>query len=417
MGFPTGRRRVVTALAAVLAVGVAAAIVYRVLAPAEVSTVARGAYPAAASPPVGVIGRLPVAPLIVDGRLRVYAGTRQLYADQPVDGKHRVTPFWSYRRWPAKLVGVLASGATLVSRWSDGTVVALDARTGRVAWRADGPEPGPVPKPRRTFASTVWDPAGLHVTRTADGRAVLVAAGERQVGGYALADGRQLWRVDVPGRCRTDVGTTATGELIGVDACAMPTTVEFRDAATGAVRAHWLPPGGGRGLAVTPLGCADGHSECRGLRTDGKGDDPGQGWLVGAGEPVAAPALDGADAQLAGERVVGSTGGVLTGRSARTGEELWRRADLGRVRIIATQPGRVHLLTERNDLVTLDPSTGAERSRFPMDIGRDGIAWVPGRAYAADGYLALERVREDATADSDDQAYFLMAEPVLLAAT
>lgn len=52
-----------------------------------------------------------------------------------------------------------------------------------------------------------------------------------------------------------------------------------------------------------------------------------------------------------------------------------------------------------------------------MDIGHDGVAWVPGRAYAADGYLALERLREDATADSDDQAYFLMAESVLLAAT
>uniref|UniRef100_UPI0039B6D269 outer membrane protein assembly factor BamB family protein n=1 Tax=Micromonospora sp. RTP1Z1 TaxID=2994043 RepID=UPI0039B6D269 len=174
MGFPERRRRVVTAIAAVLAVGAAAAVVYRVLAPAEVSTVARRSYPPAATPGVGVIGRLPVAPLIVDGRLRVYAGTRQVYADQPVDGKHRVTPFWSYRRWPAKLDGVLASGTTVISRWSDGTVVALDARTGRVAWRADGPEPGPVPKPRRTLASPVWNPAGLHLTRTGDGRAVLV---------------------------------------------------------------------------------------------------------------------------------------------------------------------------------------------------------------------------------------------------
>ncbi|MDZ5441279.1 PQQ-binding-like beta-propeller repeat protein [Micromonospora sp. 4G57] len=416
MGLPDGRRRITVAVAAVLTVAVVAAIVYRVLAPAEVITPARAAYPPAATPPVGVIGRLPVAPLIVDGRLRVYAGTRQVYADQPVDGKHRVTPFWSYRRWPAKLVGVLASGVTVVSRWSDGRVVALDARTGRVAWRADGPEPGPVSKPRRTFASTVWDPAGLHVTRTADGRAVLVAAGRRQVGGYALADGRQLWRVDA-GDCRTDVGTTATGALIAVDGCAMPTTVEFRDAATGAVRTRWHPPGGGRGLVVTPVGCVDGHSACRGLRTAGSGDDAGRGWLVGAGDPVAAPGLNGPDAELAGERAVGSTGGVLTGRSARTGEDLWRRADLGLVRIIAVQPGRVHLLTERNDLVTLDPSTGAERSRFAMDIGHDGVAWVPGRAYAADGYLALERLRKGAGPDSDDQAYFLTAEPVLLAAT
>ncbi|SCL14554.1 PQQ-like domain-containing protein [Micromonospora rhizosphaerae] len=417
MGFPEGRRRIVAAVAAVLAVGAAAAIVYRVLAPAEVSTVARGGYPPAVTPEVGVIGRLPVAPLIVDGRLRVYAGTRQVYADQPVDGRHRVTPFWSYRRWPAKLDGMLASGITVVSRWSDGVIVALDARTGRVAWRADGPEPGPAPKPRRTGAATVWSPQGLYVTRTGDGRMVLVAAGKRQVGGYALTDGRQLWRADVEGRCRTDAGTTATGELITVDACAAPATVEFRDAATGSVRSRWRPPGGPDELAVTPVGCLSPRSECRGLRTAGPGDGAGRGWLVGAGEPVAAPALDGSDSELAGEDVVGSTGGVLTGRSARTGEEVWRRADLGSVRIIAVQPGRVHLLTERNDLMTLDPSTGAERSRFPMNVGRDGIGWQPGYAYAVDGYLAVERVRERAGPDADDQAYFPMAEPVLLAAT
>ncbi|SCG53099.1 outer membrane protein assembly factor BamB family protein [Micromonospora inositola] len=417
MGLPEGRRRITAAVAAVLTVAVVAAIVYRVLAPAEVITPARAAYPPAATPPVGVIGRLPVAPLIVDGRLRVYAGTRQVYADQPIDGKHRVTPFWSYRRWPAKLAGVLASGTMVVTRWSDGALVGLDSRTGRVTWRADGPEPGAVVKPRRTGASTVWDPNGLHVTRTGDGREVLVVVGARRLVGYDLAGRGQLWEADVQSGCRTDVGTTATGELIAVDGCAGPAAVEFRDAATGAVRTRWRPPGGADELVVTPVGCVDRHSECRGLRTVGSGDDAERGWLVGAGEPVAAPGLDGPDAELAGERVVGSTGGVLTGRSARTGEELWRRADLGPVRIIAAQPGRVHLLTERNDLVTLDPSTGAQRSRFAMDIGHDGVAWVPGRAYAADGYLALERLREDATADSDDQAYFLMAESVLLAAT
>ncbi|MCW3813068.1 PQQ-like beta-propeller repeat protein [Micromonospora sp. DR5-3] len=417
MRWPVGRRWIIVALAAVLAVGAAATVIYRVLAPAEVDTVARGAYPAAPTPQVGVIGRLPVAPLVVDGRLRVYAGARQVYADQPVDGRHRVTPFWSYRRWPAQLVGVLADDTTVVSRWSDGLLVALDARTGRVAWRADGPAPGPVAKPRRTYASTVWDPAGLHVTGTADGRRVLVAAGPGRVAGYALADGRQLWRADVGDDCRTDVGTTAAGELLAVDACAGPATVEFRDAATGQVRTRWQPPGGPPELTVTLVGCRNVRSECRGLRTAGPGDDAGRGWLIGAGEPVAAPALDGPGAELADELVVGVHGGVLTGRSARTGAELWRRPDLGPVRILAVQPGRVHLLTERNDLVTLDPATGAERSRFPMDIGRDGTGWVPGRAYAGDGYVAVERVRERAGPDDDDQAYFLMPEAVLLAAS
>ncbi|SBT63879.1 PQQ-like domain-containing protein [Micromonospora sediminicola] len=412
------RRRILTTLLAVLAVAASVAVVVRVLAPAEVETVARDPYPAAPAPTAGVIARLPVAPLVVDGRLRVYAGTRQVYADQPVTGRHRVTPFWSYRRWPATLVGVLAEGTTVVSRWSDGTLVALDARTGRVAWRADGPEPGSVPAPRRTYAGTVWDPAGLHVARTAAGRTVLLAAGPGALGGYDLGDGRRLWRVDVGRGCRTDVGTTASGELVGVDRCAGPAAVELRDAATGAVRTRWRPPDAPDQLVVSPVGCRDGHSGCRGLRTAGPGGENSRGWLVAdPGEPTAAPGLDGADTALDGERVVDTSGPVVVGRSPRTGAELWRRADIHPARVLAVEPGRVHLLTDRRELVTVDPITGATRSTSVLDLGRDGIAWRPGRAYAVDGYVAVERLRERARPEDDDQGYFLMAEPVLLAAT
>jgi outer membrane protein assembly factor BamB len=417
MGFPKGRRRIIVAVAALLATGAAAVTVYRVLAPAEVSIPARGAYPPAVTPAIGLVGRLPAAPLIVDGRLRVYTSTRQVYADRPVDGKHRTTPYWSYRRWPAQLDGVVADGTTVVSRWSDGRLVALDARTGRVAWRADGPAPGQGRLVRRTGAATVWDPRGLHVTRGTDGRSLVVAVGDEQSRGYQLDGGRQLWQADADGRCHTDVGTSATGQLVTVDGCAGAAVVEFRDAATGALASRWRPPGAGPELVVTPVGCRSPRSECRGLRTAGPGDDAGRGWLVGGGAPVAAPALDDANSQLDGEDVVGTTGGVLIGRSARTGEELWRRADLGPVWIIAVQPGRVHLLTEANDLVTLNPSTGAQRSRFPVEVGRDGIGWAPGLAYAADGYVAVERLRKPVDPNADDQRYFLTSEPVALAAT
>ncbi|MEV0001280.1 PQQ-binding-like beta-propeller repeat protein [Micromonospora sp. NPDC050980] len=414
----SGRRRAVVALVAVLAVAASVAVVVRVLAPAEVETVARAPYPEAPAPTAGVIGRLPVAPLVVDGRLRVYAGTRQVYADQPVTDRHRVTPFWSYRRWPAKLVGVLAEGTTVVSRWSDGKLVALDARTGRVAWRADGPAPGPVPKPRRTFATVVWAPAGLHAARTADGLDVLLAAGPGAVGGYALADGRRLWHADVDPGCRVDVGSTASGELVGMDRCAGPAAVELRDAATGAVRTRWRPPDAPDDLVVTPVGCRDGHSGCRGLRTAGSDGRGGRGWLVtDPGEPTAAPGLDGPESALDGERVVDTSGGMVTGRSPRTGEELWRRADIHPARVLAVEPGRVHLLTDRRELVTLDPLTGATRSEFVLDVGRDGIGWLPGLAHAVDGYVAVERLRERARPEDDDQGWFLMAEPVLLAAT
>ncbi|MGC4747735.1 PQQ-binding-like beta-propeller repeat protein [Micromonospora sp. DT201] len=418
MGIPRGRRAIAVAVAALLATVAVVVIVHRVLAPAEVSTVARGAYPAAAQPAARVIGRLPVAPLIVDGRLRVYAAHRQVYADQPVDGRYRTSPFWSYRRWPAELNGVVASGSVVVSRWSDGQLVALDAATGRVRWKTDGPEPTESGAAvRRTGAATVWDPRGLHLTELPDGRTVVVVSGDVQARGVELSGGRELWRVDLPGSCRSDVGTTASGQLIGLDNCAGPAAVEFRDAATGAVRERWRPPGGSDELVVTPLGCRTSRSDCSALRTTGPGDAGGRGWLVGTGEPVAAPALDPAGAVVVGEQAVVVLDGVAVGRSARTGTELWRSADLGAARVLAAQPGRVHLLTEANDLVTLDPVTGVQLSRFSLNVGRDGTGWAPGAVAAAGGYVAVERLREPVDPDGDDNRYYLTAEAVILAAT
>ncbi|MET8039657.1 PQQ-binding-like beta-propeller repeat protein [Micromonospora sp. NPDC005215] len=418
MGIPRGRRRLAMTVAALLATAAVAVIVHRVLAPAEVSTVARAEYPPAAQPAAGVVGRLPVAPLIVDGRLRVYAAHRQVYADRPVDGRHRTTPYWSYRRWPAALTGVVASGSTVVSRWSDGQLVALDAPTGRVLWRADGPEPAESEAVvRRTGAATVWDPRGLHLADLPDGRTVVVVSGDAEARGVEVSGGQQLWRVDLPGGCRSDVGTTAAGQLIGLDRCAGPATVEFRDAATGAVRERWRPPGGSDELVVTPLGCRTGRSDCPALRTAGPGDAAGRGWLVGAGEPVAAPALDPAGATVVGEQAVVVRDGVAVGRSARTGVELWRSADLGAARVLAAQPGRVHLLTEANDLVTLDPVTGTQLSRFSLNVGRDGTGWVPGAVGAGGGYVAVERLRRPVDPAGDDRRYYLTAEAVILAAT
>ncbi|MEH0982786.1 outer membrane protein assembly factor BamB family protein [Micromonospora sp. CPCC 205556] len=417
MGVPKGRRRIAVAVAALLTLGAVAVIGYRVLAPAEVSTPARGELPPAATPKIGVVGRLPAAPLIVDGRLRVYATTRQVYADRPVDRRHRVTPFWSYRRWPAQVNGVLASGTTVVTHWSDGKVVALDGRTGRVAWRAGGPEPGAGFTARRTGAATVWDPPGISVGQGPGGGSVLVVSGPGGLRGYGLVDGRELWRAGGGTDCRTGLGTTAAGRFVSVDACAGPATVEFRDVTTGAVGTRWRPPDAGAELVVTPLGCLTPRSQCRGLRTAAPGDAAGRGWLVGAGEPVPAPALDAAEAVLAGDLAVGVTDGVLSGRDARTGKLRWRRGDLGQVRVIAAEPGRVYALTGSRELITLDPVTSAERSRFPLTVGQDGTSWKPGLAHAVDGYVAVERLRGNARPGADDQQWFLMTEPVVLAAT
>ncbi|WP_433536020.1 PQQ-binding-like beta-propeller repeat protein [Micromonospora sp. CA-249363] len=418
MGFPRGRRRLVLAVAVLLAVAAVAVVVHRVLAPAEVSTPARAEYPPAPERAPGVIGRLPVAPLIVDGRLRVYAAHRQVYADRPVDGRYRTTPFWSYRRWPAELTGVVASGTIVVSRWSDGRLVALDASTGRVRWRADGPVPVPsTAVVRRTGAATVWNPSGLLLSDLPDGRTVVAVTGETRASGVELSSGRELWRTDLPGDCRSDVGTTATGRLIGLDTCAGTPTVEFRDAATGLVGERWRPPGGPDALVVTPLGCRTGRSECVALRTAGPGDAGGRGWILGGGEPSAAPTLDPAGVVVVGEQAVGVVDGVAVGRSARTGAELWRYAGLGPARVLTAQPGRVHLLTEANDLVTLDPTTGRLLSRSTLNVGSDGTGWAPGAVWAEAGYVAMERLREPVDPDAEDQRYYLTSEAVILAAT
>ncbi|WBB78905.1 PQQ-binding-like beta-propeller repeat protein [Micromonospora sp. WMMD882] len=417
------RRRVVGVVAVLLVAGLAGATVHRVLAPAEVVTVARGELPAVASPASGPIGRFATAPLLVDGRLRVYATTRQVWADAPVDDRQRNTPYWSYRRWPAQLSGVVTGGATVVSRWSDGQLVALHAHTGRIAWRAAAPAPPDGYTGRRTGASTVWTPVGLHTATTPDGRPVVVTVGDRQAQGSELTTGRRLWRVDLDPGCRTAIGTTVTGRLATLDRCADGTVVEFRDAATGAVVERWRPPGAAAASVVTPTGCATARSACGGLRVaepETTGADPadGRGWLVDTGSPVAAPGLDRTGAVLAGPAGVAVTAGVVTGRSARTGDELWRRTDLGPgVRVLGAQPGRVHLLTEEKDLVTLDPATGVLRSRFRLTVGRDGTGWTPGLAYAADGYLAVERLRTPVDVGADDHRYYPMAEPVVLAAT
>jgi len=88
--------------AAVAVLAAAVLIGWRGLAPAEVSEPASGALPVAATLPPGVTGKTTMAPLIVDGRIRVYAGDRLVKADAPVEAKTMYTPRWSYRRWPER---------------------------------------------------------------------------------------------------------------------------------------------------------------------------------------------------------------------------------------------------------------------------------------------------------------------------
>lgn len=201
-------RVLLRSLAALVLTAVAVLVGWRVLGPAEVRATAATPYPAAADRNFQVTGRTNVAPLIVDGRIRVYAAKRQVRSDGPVDAKSVNTARWSLRRWPAQVSGVVASGSTVVSRWSDGLLIATDARTGEQAWRADTGLPAPDYDGHRTGASTVWAPAGLHVAADS----VLVRAGER-LSAYLVSNGARRWTIALPAGC-TGGFTTRDGQYI-----------------------------------------------------------------------------------------------------------------------------------------------------------------------------------------------------------
>jgi outer membrane protein assembly factor BamB len=404
------RRQLVILVVALAVIAGTALTARRVFGAAEVVTDAAKPYPATAPTATpGVIGTFAASPLIVDGRLRVYATTRQVRADLPVDARTQRSPFWSYRRWPEQLVGVVAIKTTVVSRWSDGALIAIDGRTGRVAWRADGPPPEATGyNGRRTGAGTVYAPDGLFTAGS-----VIIARGTTEA--VAVRDGAVLWRQTVAGReCRGDEFTTAGGRYLYTSGCDAGKTIESLDATTGRSVALW--PGTERVTSAEPLGCRVGRSECAGTRlTEVAGKR--SGWLLDQDRPVEAPPLATGDAWLAGDLAVTQTpGGDLIARRATTGEEAWRAAP-GRGRLIAAQPGRLHLLTDDYWLVTLDAETGVERSRFLFTYGQERLGWTVGHAYADSSFVLVERLAPDGDPLDRDADFYFIAQPVLLAGT
>src|SRR5215475_13065372 len=126
-----GRITAAVAAAVVVAVGVVV-VCYRVFAPAETLTAPTVPYPT-----VEVItderpfSELRAAPLVVEDRLRVYAETWRVWADAPVGERYESTPYWAFRRWPAQVLGVATAqtvdGPMVVTQWSDGQIITIDA--------------------------------------------------------------------------------------------------------------------------------------------------------------------------------------------------------------------------------------------------------------------------------------------------
>jgi hypothetical protein len=373
-------------LLAVVLVVAAVLFGWRVLAPAEVLAPASTPYPALPVHRPGVTGRTSVAPLIVDGRIRVYAAKRQVRADAPVDGKTLFTPRWSFRRWPQQLAGVVAIGPTVISRWSDGELVAIDGRTGEIAWRSAGPQ-APGYTGHRTGAATVWAPPGLHV---AAGAVVVTAA--RKVTAYDVGTGTRRWQIDVPAACADGFTTVGHQYLCATGAY---------DTRSGQPLGDW--PAG----PYTPLDCDVAASDCTALR-----DGAGRGWFVDGMAPRPAAALDRPGSTVAAGHVFFPIDGGLATADPAGG--IGRRFPEGQV--LGASYGNVVLLGADRRLREVDPATGTVVADYRLAVGIEPSSWKPGLHQVASGYVAIERLSGHGPADPDAPNHYFTVDTVVIGA-
>ncbi|GAA4594137.1 hypothetical protein BJY16_001224 [Actinoplanes octamycinicus] len=379
-------RVLLRASAAVLLLLSSVLIGWRVLGPAERLDTSAAPYPPLVVSSPGVTGRINVAPLIFNDRLRIYAAKHQLRADEPVYGKAVYTSRWSLRRWPEQLSGVVSTGTTVVSRWSDGQLIGQDGRTGKILWRTSGPD-APDYAGHRTGAAAVWTPPGLRVAAGF----VVVTAGQELLG-YDVSTGAERWRTTIPAGC-TDGFTTAGGVYV----CA----TGAYDAASGRPMPDW--PAG----PFTAVGCPVAASVCAGFR-----DAAGHGWLTSTAVPGRAAALDRPDATVAAGVVVSAADGLVNAYGP-DGAARWTWA--GDVRVLGGSSTQVLLLRPDHHLVVLDAVTGRPAAEFRLAFGKEDDLWEISGLQIAEHYLAIERRRPDAPDDPESPIYYYTTDTVLLA--
>jgi hypothetical protein len=115
---------------------------------------------------------------------------------------------------------------------------------------------------------------------------------------------------------------------------------------------------------------------------------------------------------LAGDHLITSAAGVVTGTPLATGEPAWRVPGAGR--LLAAGAAGVFLLGDDRTVTRLDPAAGT-RSGVGCAIAPKDKPWEPGRAYAtADGeFVAVERLTGKAPTEGDN-GYYWSLRPVAL---
>ena len=393
--------------------------------PAEVSTPAStSGYPLRPTVTPGALLPMRAAPLIVDGRLRVFASRHEVSADGPIDVAPTTARYWSFKRNRVDLMAVVAMDTTVVSLWCDGELVAIDAQTGRITWRAptevtECGYPG-----RRTGASAVYFSENLYTAIGESGSPAVLRRVDGQMWAFDAATGALLWHKVFDGplpNCRTPGLTTTSGYYLTVDYCGNRGAMEIYDVTTGALVHTWEPPGGESDLGLLSVGCRVGISECAAVQIVGNM----RAWIIGDDGPVEALGVASPDSRIVGTVAAGYAdpygspiGTDIVGRDLTTGRELWRwAAPSGGVMLVAAQPDRFHVITTDRELITIDATTGAMRSRFSLVMAGEEGAWFSGAAYASNGFVAIERVVPPGDSISADDDYYFSDLPMLLAAT
>ena len=398
-----------TVAAAVVALVVTAIVGYRVFAPAETLTAPTVPYPTV--PPVITDERpfseLRAAPLVVEDRLRIYAETWRVWADAPVGERYESTPYWAFRRWPAQVLGVVtaatADGPMVVTQWSDGQIITINARRGDLSWRTTAPvRPGRDYDGRRTGAATVYDPESLLTVRTGT-QTVVIVTGPGSAQAFDATTGRQLWQKALPAGCEDDAFTGAG--LFAVPACD-GRSIEFVDAADGTDKGTWTvpatPTASGR---AGPALCELSRFECR-LVTVGIA-----AWAVEPGAHLdRAPPLE-PGAVLSGDRVVYPIPTGVQARPLTSNDPLWTWRGLGH--LVAADAVGVYIIAQDRTVLGLNPATG-RLEVVGCASSRPNEDWQIGHVYpTGGGYLALERITK-APPSADDAQYFFGPRPVAL---
>jgi outer membrane protein assembly factor BamB len=376
----------------VLRVAAVAAIGYRTLRPQDMLTTPHVPYPQRMLiTDERPHAELRAAPLVVEGRLRVYAEKWRVWSDGPVGERYESTPYWALRRWPAQVVGVAAAetvgGPFVVTHWSDGNIIALDARAGRVAWRANVPSLLPGYDGRRTGASVVYEPRSLLTAREA-GRVFVVVQGPDALVSLDASTGTELWRR--PLACQPLPWTS--GPLVVVPDCAA-TAITVLTARDGREVHQWSGPG------ATAALCRLGRSDCA-VFTSG----PNAFRIRTDGAVDAVPPLEPGALLSTPRVVVYPTPAGVAARSLDTGAPLWKWS--GKGRLIGADQRAVYLLSADHTILGLSPANSSLSLLGCASI-EPNEKWVVGHVHPTNGdYIAVERVSGAPASGTDDEYYF-----------